>query len=414
MSVVLILDVKSYHRLCQAIGLLEAAEVTHRVDRALSFLEETRLEKPLILRTKLAANSEDLLQRMRWLMPAARICILSDNPDLHLHAGGPQTAVFTEPLAPPAESAWLTFLRGEGVVDLGVVESSSRYFGRYAARELIGEGGEGKIFHGWDPLLRRPVAIKQGLSTDLGSLRRSKWEGRKAASVDHPHVVQVFDCVNLSDGYALILEYLPGGDLASRLQGTGRLPYSEFLHLGDALTRALVAIHGAGLVHGDIKPANVMIGEDDRFKLGDFGTAGNRSQDLQLFRGTPGYLPPEVCSGGQYTAKSDVYALGVLLYRTLTGDFPFRCGSIVELLEATLVTPVPSCRWACEHEEVEALVSAMMQKEPGRRPDLDEAVAVFQRVLKPAGPQQRSGAAASSTRPQDPPLDGPLSLIAAR
>ncbi|MEO1083793.1 MAG: serine/threonine-protein kinase [Acidobacteriota bacterium] len=371
------------------------------------------MERPLILRQKITPPGDDLIQRMRWILPDVPVYVVTDNPCLEGYLETPGTEVFTEPLDDPDEGRLVSLLRGEcEALSRDVDSSPKRYFGRYLAQELIGEGGDGKIFRGWDPLLRRPVAIKQGQKTSLESQRRSKWEGCKVASVDHPHVVQIFDCVNLDDGYALIMEYLPGGDLSTRLRDEKRLQAPEACRLGLDLARALRATHDAGLAHGDVKPANVLIGTDGGFKLADFGAAGSGYHRMRdCFRGTPGYLPPEIYFEQDYRPSSDTYAAGVLLYRALTGELPFTGTSLMDLMNASLSTTPPSCRWAAPNDEVADLISSMMAKETVDRPSLNAVITIFERYV-PKSRSKRGVSRASVAsgelypRPRRRPADG--------
>ncbi|MEM8993637.1 MAG: serine/threonine-protein kinase [Acidobacteriota bacterium] len=386
MPIVLMIDSNDCQRLCQAVGLLGSAEVTQRIDRAVTFLEETRLERPLILQHRLTSSGDDLIRRMRWVLPDVQVYVITENPHLASYLDMPGTMVFTEPLDSRDEGRLATLLRGECRRGSDPVAGGSKLqFGRYVAQEEIAVGGEGTIYRGWDPLLRRPVAIKQGLKTNLDSQRRSKWEGCKAASIDHPHVVQIFDCVTLADGYALVMEYLPGGDLATRLREEGRLSGAESCRLGLAVAKALRATHEAGLAHGDVKPGNVLIGDSGRFKLADFGAAGSGYHCLQSgFRGTPGYLPPETYFDQEYTPASDTYAAGVLIHRALTGQVPFTGTSLVDLMNASLSKAPPSCRWAAPNDDIADLVAAMMAKYPAERPSLNTVISVFERFIEPA------------------------------
>ncbi|MEO1369019.1 MAG: serine/threonine-protein kinase, partial [Acidobacteriota bacterium] len=256
-------------------------------------------------------------------------------------------------------------------------------FGRYVALEEIGSGGEGTTYRGWDPVLRRQVAIKRSSRTCLANVRRTVWEGRHASSIDHPNVIRMFDCVHTESCHALVMEYMAGGDLAGRLGANQRLNRREVYRLGLDIAEALRATHAADLVHGDIKPANILVDADGRYKLADYGASGSGYKELQgWFRGTPGYLPPETYFDRDYSEASDIYGLGVLLYRALTGEPPFSGSSLVELMEASLTQLVPSCRWADPNPKMSWLVESMMAKCPDQRPGLDLVIRVLLACLR--------------------------------
>ncbi|MGY1727166.1 protein kinase [Geodermatophilus sp. SYSU D01062] len=210
--------------------------------------------------------------------------------------------------------------------------------GRYRLLERIGGGGMGAVWLGRDELLDRRVAVKQVLlpagadpETTDHHLQRALREGRIAARLTHPHAISVYD-VALEKGVPwLVMEYLPSRSLAVVLAEDGPLRTDQVAQVGAQLADALAAVHAAGIVHRDVKPANVLIGRGDRVeglvKITDFGIS-HASGDVTLTQtgqitGTPAFLAPEVAQGAGMTPASDVFSLGATLYTCVEGQPPF-------------------------------------------------------------------------------------------
>lgn len=193
--------------------------------------------------------------------------------------------------------------------------------GRYRLERVLGQGGMASVWLAHDQRLARLVAIKviaDRLGVDQQWRQRFEREARAAASVSHPHIVQVFDYSVDEDQPYLVMEYVSGGSLADRLAGAeSDAPPLDLGVLAQALLDALTHIHDAGIIHRDVKPANILLGRDGRARLTDFGIA--QSQDASqltqtgLVLGTLKYLAPEVLHGDPATVASDLYAAGVVL-----------------------------------------------------------------------------------------------------
>lgn len=210
--------------------------------------------------------------------------------------------------------------------------------GRYRLQSQIGGGGMGTVWLARDELLGRQVAVKQVLSP-AGSndkqideqRQRALREGRIAARLSHPHAISVYD-VALEGGQPwLVMEYLPSRSLAAVLTEDGVLHTAVVAQIGAQVADALAATHAAGIVHRDVKPANILIGEGGRVeglvKITDFGIS-HASGDVTLTQtgqitGTPAFLSPEVAQGRPMTEASDVFSLGATLYTCLEGQPPF-------------------------------------------------------------------------------------------
>jgi tRNA A-37 threonylcarbamoyl transferase component Bud32 len=210
--------------------------------------------------------------------------------------------------------------------------------GRYRLLDRIGGGGMGAVWLASDELLGRQVAVKQVLpppTADEAAVaqqrQRALREGRIAARLSHPHAVTVYD-VALEDGAPwLVMEYLPSRSLAEVLHEDGVLPVDQVAQVGAQVADALAATHAAGIVHRDVKPANILIGRgpgvEGLVKITDFGIS-HASDDVTLTQtgqitGTPAFLAPEVARGSEVTSESDIFSLGATLYTCLEGQPPF-------------------------------------------------------------------------------------------
>lgn len=201
--------------------------------------------------------------------------------------------------------------------------------GRYRLLERVGSGGMGTVSRAFDQTLRRTVAVKEvhvpgGLSGKQNDelVRRTMREGRIAARLHHPQLITVYDVVEDGGRPYLIMEYFPSRSL--KALGTMRHPAAAWI--GAQAAEALASAHASGVVHRDVKPANILVGDDAAVKITDFGVS-RVVEDLTatmtgMFAGTPAYLAPEVAKGGQATFASDVYSLGATLYATIEGTPP--------------------------------------------------------------------------------------------
>src|SRR5262245_54725751 len=184
--------------------------------------------------------------------------------------------------------------------------------GRYKLRALLGRGGMGRVWLADDDLLARAVALKQVVVGDTALP-----EARALARIDHPGVVRVFDLVEHDGDPWIVMELLTGRTLCAAMDG-GRLPVADVARIGLRLLEALTAVHAAGLVHGDIKPANVQLCDDDRVVLTDFGIASALEDDSTIpnggMAGSPAYISPERARGDRPGPESDLFSLGATLY----------------------------------------------------------------------------------------------------
>ena len=213
--------------------------------------------------------------------------------------------------------------------------SEGQTFGGYHIIELVGSGGMGLVYRAEQRILGRTVALKviRPEIAESGDYRsRFLREARFAASVDHPHVVSVYDAGEQDGRLYLSMQWIDGTDLGTLIDREQRLAPERAVLIGVQLAEALQAVHDAGLVHRDVKPANVLvreIGGRDYAYLTDFGIAKAPAAQDSLTRtgwviGTPAYLAPEQIRGEQPGPRSDLYALGCVIFEALTGQPPFR------------------------------------------------------------------------------------------
>jgi tRNA A-37 threonylcarbamoyl transferase component Bud32 len=221
--------------------------------------------------------------------------------------------------------------------------------GRYELEELVGTGGMSSVYRAHDRLLERTVAIKmlhEHHSRDEDYVERFRREARSAAKLSHPNIVTVIDRGQADGRQFIVFEYVHGQNLKQLIEKQGRLPVRTTLELGIEIGSALAFAHDAGLVHRDVKPQNVLLGNGD-VKVTDFGIA--RSVDVKsgltetgAVLGTSDYIAPEQASGGEVDALSDVYSLGAVLYELLAGRPPYGGESFVAVAMRHVNDPVPS------------------------------------------------------------------------
>ena len=243
--------------------------------------------------------------------------------------------------------------------------------GPYRLIELIRRGGQGRVYLGYDDRLRRRVAIKL-LSRPRSRAARKLLvrEARTVATLDSPHLVKIYDVVVASPYLALVMEYVPGCDLEQLLTVT-RLSQSSILSVSSDLASALAAARRQGIVHGDVKAANVLITQDGRAKLTDFGIARDSATSADVGAGSPSAISPEQLRGEVLDIRADLFALGCLMYRMLSGEHPYlRDGRLdtQQLQTGTAVVPKLAVDGTAINAELRALVDALLSPSPEQRP----------------------------------------------
>jgi eukaryotic-like serine/threonine-protein kinase len=263
--------------------------------------------------------------------------------------------------------------------------------GRYRLGARLGSGAMGVVWQAHDDRLHRTVAVKQlilqpGLTAaqaEEAHLRTMR-EGRIAARLSHPNAITVYDAVEQDGEPWLIMEYLPSRSLAAVIAEHGPLPPEEAARIGSQVASALVAAHSAGIVHRDVKPANVLLGEDGTVKITDFGISravGDVTVTATgMLAGTPAYLAPEVAKGQEPTAASDVFSLGSTLYTAVEGHSPFGLGeNTLALLYAVAAGKVDPPQHA---GPLTALLMRLLRTDPAERPTMREAMSALSAVAE--------------------------------
>lgn len=248
--------------------------------------------------------------------------------------------------------------------------------GRYQVRSRIARGGMATVYLATDLRLERKVAIKvmhSHLADDQSFAQRFIQEARSAARLAHPNVVNVFDQGEDSGMAYMVMEYLPGITLRDLLRDFSKLTPAQTLDILDSVLAGLAAAHQAGIIHRDIKPENVMLADDGRIKLADFGLARAVSAHTdagQALLGTIAYLSPELVSRGVADARSDVYAVGIMLYEMLTGEQPYVGDDAVHIAyqHTNEQVPAPSSKVAGVPRAFDELVAWATQRQPEDRP----------------------------------------------
>lgn len=217
--------------------------------------------------------------------------------------------------------------------------------GKYEIRRELGRGAMGVVYEGWDPMIDRRVALKTVRKDQLDRsevdeiLSRFRREAQAAGRLNHPNVVAVYEYGEDADGTAFIaMEYVEGRELKDYFDRQERFPLSEIVRLMGELLNALGHAHSHGIVHRDVKPANIFLLQSGQAKVGDFGIARIESSNLTQagsVLGTPAYMSPEQFMGQRVDGRSDLFSAGVILYQFLTGEKPFA-GQLTTIMHKVL------------------------------------------------------------------------------
>jgi serine/threonine protein kinase len=304
--------------------------------------------------------------------------------------------------------------------------------GRYEIRERIGSGGMARVYKAWDSNLDRPVAIKilhEHLADDPTFKERFKREAKFIASFNHPNIVPIYDFDTLvRDDQALfymVMPYIPGktlkdvcDDLANRRQ---HMSHEQVLSIMLNLTDALGYAHARGMVHRDVKPGNILFNEHDQAVLTDFGIArlvegSNLTQD-GVTTGTPAYMSPEQATGQPVDKRTDLYALGIILYELLAGLPPFADDGSAAVLLKHLNTPVPSITkyLGIDNAQMEMVIAKALAKLPEDRyqstqelaQDLKRLFGVQDTAVQASAASLPIQIITNTTKPVTAPLEAP-------
>ncbi|MBK9383437.1 MAG: protein kinase [Planctomycetes bacterium] len=272
--------------------------------------------------------------------------------------------------------------------------------GGYRLIALLGRGGMGTVYRALQMRLDREVALKllsPELCAEPGFVEQFQREARAAGQLNHPNIVQVYDVGQEGPHHFYSMELIPHGSLETRLKRDGKLPWRDALIAARDAAHGLEYAESKRIVHRDIKPDNLMLGERGVVKIADLGLAGRHEEDAQErgVLGTPHFMSPEQAQGLPVDGRGDIYSLGATLYRILTGRTPFSGRSVKEIVRAQIQDqPAPLRELVSDvPPRVAALVERMMQKDPAQRfASAAELLAEIQAVLAgDAAPTKRGG-----------------------
>ncbi|SDP02644.1 Serine/threonine protein kinase [Nakamurella panacisegetis] len=291
--------------------------------------------------------------------------------------------------------------------------------GRYRLERVVGKGAMGKVWAAYDEVLGRPVAIKEvdfpaGMpKSEVDQIaQRTMREARAVASVSDPHVVTIFDMLSLPNGPAIVMELLSARSLAEILARDGTLSDTESAVVGLSVATGLLAAHSAGITHRDVKPGNVLICDDGRIKLTDFGIARSAGEQTitasGLLLGSPAYISPEVAAGRPANAQSDAWGLGALLFACVQGGPPFDQGTPLATLTSVVQDPVPPHP---NSGQLSGVIRGLLVKDPSTRMSVGLAHQAMLRIAVDTGglvthawkPAARAQRPPSANRPPLPP-----------
>ena len=252
------------------------------------------------------------------------------------------------------------------------------HLGHYEVVSELGRGGMGVVYKGYEPSLARYVAIKElspALAGDPAVVERFLREARSMALLNDPHIIQIYSIGQENDLPFFVMEFVDGSSVAALIQRDKHLQPGDAMKIVHQTAKGLSAAHDRGVIHRDIKPANLILSQRGQVKIADFGIAlANSDMNQKLTSagemvGTPGYLPPELLLGKAVDQRSDVYALGVVLFEMLTGRTPFSDASVYKLMLDVVQSEVPDVREinADIDPGVAAILAKMLIKDPAKR-----------------------------------------------
>jgi serine/threonine protein kinase len=302
--------------------------------------------------------------------------------------------------AASSDSSVSRLTSSSSVVDEGRFVPGTLLGGRYRVIGLLGRGGMGEVYRATDLTLGQSVALKflpEEASRNPRLLERFHGEVRVARLVSHPNVCRVYDIGEVEGMPYISMEYVDGEDLASLLTRIGRLPADKALETARKLCSGLAAAHDRGVIHRDLKPLNIMIDKRGEVVIMDFGLAAIADQlsGAEVRNGTPAYMAPEQLKGESVTARSDIYALGLVLYELFTGKQPYAAKTLqglMELQEAAQLNSMTSVA-ADIDPGVEKAIRRCLDPDPLKRPA--NAMAVM--ALLPGGDRLAAALAAGET-----------------
>lgn len=283
--------------------------------------------------------------------------------------------------------------------------------GQYQILEQIGTGGMGAVYRGIDRMLEREVAIKMlrpELARDHQLVKRFRTEAVTLARLNHPHIATLYSFFREDEDFFMVMEFVPGQTLEDVLIQSGALPLERARSIFDQALQGIEHAHRHGIIHRDIKPSNIVLAREGTVKVMDFGIArvlgtARMTQTGRLI-GTLEYMAPEQVQGREGDARSDIYALGVLLYEMLTGRVPFEADSDYALMQAQIEQPPPPPRTLLPDlpAAVEAVILRALAKDPEER---FQTASALRDAIKTAVPPPTEPSVPPPTRQADAAAD---------
>jgi len=275
-----------------------------------------------------------------------------------------------------SHSGWLSTSQSDG----GKFASGTILEDRYRIIGLAGRGGMGEVYRADDLRLGQPVALKflpESVTKDATRLAQFHNEVRTARQISHRNVCRVYDIEEADGRIFLTMEYVDGEDLSTLLRRIGRFPQDKAIEIARQICAGLAAAHELGVLHRDLKPANLMLDGEGRIRITDFGLAGVAGEIQDIRAGTPAYMAPEQLAGREVSVRSDLFALGLVLYEIFTGKRAFDAKNVAELLrmhdQGIALTPTTAVRDI--DPAVERVILRCLERDPQRRPASALAVA---------------------------------------
>ena len=252
------------------------------------------------------------------------------------------------------------------------------HLGHYEIVAELGRGGMGVVYKGYEPSLARYVAIKElspTLAHEAAVVERFLREARSMAMLNDPHIIQIYSIGQENEQPFFVMEFVDGMSVAGLILRDGHLSSDDAMKIVHQTAQGLAAAHDRGVIHRDVKPANLIVSQRGQVKIADFGIAlANADMNAKLTSagemvGTPGYLPPETLLGNPVDQRSDLYSLGVVLFEMLTGRTPFSDASVYKLMLSVVQSEVPDVREINAEIDpgVAAILAKMLMKDPVKR-----------------------------------------------
>jgi serine/threonine protein kinase len=280
--------------------------------------------------------------------------------------------------------------------------------GHYAILSELGRGGMGVVYKAFEPKLDRYVAIKElssSLSHDAALVQRFVREAQAMAALNDPHIIQIHYIGQDDEQPYFAMEFIDGESIDSLLKREGKLSVADSLKLLQQAAMGLSAAHEQGVIHRDIKPSNLMLNKRDQLKIADFGIAHTQRDSSKKLTatgdvvGTPGYLSPEVCLGNPVDARSDLFALGIVLFEMLSGRLPFEDASPLKLMLSVVESEIPDIRGLNEQVDADTvrILNRLLAKNPDAR--YQNAKALLDDLQQHAALQAKTGLSVHAVLP---------------